>query len=65
MLFEMLSLFHPRMFTVFRLWWCLVDGARKVAQSLGSTHGQVQTKGPVSLSVTVVKILEWVSGDVG
>lgn len=39
--------------------------ARRVAQSLCSTHGQVQTKGLVSLSVAMVKILEWVSGDVG
>lgn len=26
---------------------------------------QVQTKGPVSLGVAVVKIFEWVSGEVG
>lgn len=40
--------------------WCT-----GVTRSLCSTHGQVQTKGPVSLSVTMVKILEWVSGHVG
>lgn len=39
--------------------------ARRVAQSLCSTHGQVQTKGLVSLSVAMVKILERVSGDMG
>lgn len=35
--------------------------ARSMAQSLCSTHGQVQTTGPVSLSVAMVKIFEWVT----
>ena len=54
---------HPCVSTVFRLWWCLVDGVRRGAQSLCSTHGQVQTEGLVSLCI--VKILAWVSGDLG
>lgn len=42
-----------------------MDGVRRGAQSLCSIHGQVQTEGLVSLCISMVKILEWVSGDLG
>lgn len=59
MLFEILVCFileYPRCSGSGGAWWM----ARRVAQCLCSTHGQVQTKDPVSLIIS-----EWVSGDVG